>query len=173
MSDHGIFLSQFAISLVVYGVLARWFLMPWSRRRPPSDGLIAVMVPLLVQHVAMTTLAGSVVNPGLSPVFGWTVTACNLVTIPVAVVAIDALRRGAGSAWALSWLLTAVGVLSTAATVYTFFRYDVIPRFGPHWYVGAFYVPLQALAHLLVAVMLLQRGAELRSAPPAGGPGPQ
>lgn len=157
-----VYLMQLIFSLVGYGLLWAWLIGPYLRTRPVQDQFIWLIMPLLFQLVAMTTLVGTVVNR-VETVFGWVVTACNLITIPLAILFGVALRKRWSSALLMGWVLTVVGFACGAATFYFGIVYDMFDKFGPHWYVGTYYVPLQATCHVLILITLLQRGSELSS----------
>lgn len=163
MLDLVVFWIQFTITALI--VLMLWFnyLGPYFKKRDVQEGLTALTVPLLFQHIAMTTLVDSVVHPTMAPQFGWVVSICNIVTIPIALLALSALRRRASSALAFTWLLSVVGVLAGIATGTAAALYNVIPSFGPHWYVGILYIPMQGLCHVLTIMLLVQRGRELQA----------
>ena len=157
-----VYLMQLILSFIGYGLLWAWLIGPYLSSRPVQEQFIWLIMPLLFQLVAMTTLVSTVVNR-VEPVFGWVVTVCNLITIPIAILFGVALRKKWPSAKLIGWILTLVGFSCGAATAYFGVVYDMFDKFGPHWYVGTYYVPLQATCHVLILITLLRRGSELDS----------
>ncbi len=56
-----IFGLQFALSLVVFSLMAKWFVVPWLARRPREEALVPLIVPHAFRHIGMLFLVPGVV----------------------------------------------------------------------------------------------------------------
>jgi hypothetical protein len=159
-----VFAVQFGLSFAVYGLLVWWFVIPYLRSLPARTAMIVLLLPHIVHHVGLATLVPSIVAPDFPRFFAWIVGIGDTTILALALVAMNALRKGSVSAFSLLWVFTAVGAIYNAVAIYYHFalRPSVAGQLGAHWYVDTFYVPLLLLSHMLVFWNLMWRGAELR-----------
>ena len=64
-----IFLLQFALSLLVVGLLAWWYAMPWLAEKPLEVALTVLLIPHAFRHVGMTFLVPALNQLGMPPEF--------------------------------------------------------------------------------------------------------
>ena len=111
MTPTQIFGLQVVLSLVSYGLIARWYVLPWLERLD----LVAALTPLLLLHTLRTLglvfLVPSVVGGPLPDTFAVPGAYGDLLTVGLAFLALIALRARWRGALALAWLFTAVGRL--------------------------------------------------------------
>src|SRR3989304_1445753 len=67
MDSFQIFGVQFLLSLVVYGLLAKWYVAPALARLPLHDALIPLLVPHAFRHLGLVFLVPAVVAPPPPP----------------------------------------------------------------------------------------------------------
>lgn len=155
-----VFQVQVAISLVVLGCLTRWYLWPFLQAQPVTRSLQWLLLPCVAHHVGIGTLFTNAVPPASSPSFALLATVGDSAVMVMALGLQNALYRGLSSARVWAWAFTVVGFTYNLYGL-TLQLSSYINGLGPHYYVIAFYVPVLGLAHFLVAVTLITRGAEL------------
>ncbi len=150
MSTQQIFGLQFLLSLVVYGLIARWYVAPRLRALP----LASALMPLLFLH-ALVFLVPSVVGPGLQPEFAVPAAYGDLLAALLALLALVALRARWPVALALVWVFNVVGALDLANALYRGARLGV--SLGAAYYIPTFAVPALLVTHAMIFAILLRR----------------
>ncbi len=163
MSNLQIFIVQFAMSLVVYTLIAAWYIAPRLARIPLRNALIPIMLANALRAIGLVFIVPSVTDPALPEGFAVPAAYGDLITATLALVAAIALRAGwKGSIWFV-WLVNLVGTADLSNALLHGIQVD-ISRFqlGSTWYIPTFLVPVYLVLHGLVFVMLVQRQAEYR-----------
>ena len=147
---------QFTLSLVVYALIAFWYVVPRLSRLPRE----AALVPLLWIHafrvVGGTILAPGAVDAGVPMDFRVMIGYGDLVTAFLALLALIALRARFRGAIALVWLCIVVGMLDTVNAIIQSVRDSVFTyALGVNWVIVAIYVPALLVSSLLIFMQLL------------------
>lgn len=166
MTPTQIFGLQVALSLVTYGMAARWYILPWLERRD----LVAALTPLLLFHTLRTMglvfLVPGVVGGPLPASFAAPGAYGDLLTVGLAFLALLALRSRWRSAPALVWLFSAAGLLDFVNAFAQGLRADIAAQYalGPGWFIPTFAVPAFIVTHVLIVRLLLTRSSEYGAA---------
>lgn len=159
MSPTEIFALQVGLSLLTYGLVARWYLVPHLDRLD----LVAALTPLLLFHTLRTMglafLLPGVVGGPLPDSFAAPGAYGDLLTVGLAFLALFALRAGWRRATAVVWAFTAIGLLDFVNAFVQGLRADIAAQYalGPVWFIPTFAVPAFTVAHLLIIWLLLTR----------------
>jgi|UniRef100_A0A7C3DGX5 hypothetical protein len=157
-----LFIFQFAMSLLVFGLIARQYLEPWLARLP----LAHVLSPLLFFHafryVGASFMSPSVIDPSVPSSFTIPGTIGDLLAAFLALVSLGALRGGSRWALPLLWVFNLVGTLDFINAIYQGVRVG-LPHYqlGATWFIITLYVPALLVVHLLIFRLLLTRSSEL------------
>ena len=154
MDAREIFGLQFVLSVVVWGLLARWLLSPWLEKKSRQEALFWLTLPHAFRHVGMVFLVPGVVAQPLPESFANPAAYGDLLTGVLALLALIALR----TSWAGAVVL--VGLFNTVGTVdllNALRHVDVAPDFGAAWYIPTFLVPLLLVTHVMVFARLFRR----------------
>ncbi len=154
MDTQAIFGLQFVMSLVVWGLIAKWLLAPWLAKMPSHDALFWLTLPHAFRHIGMVFLVPGVVAQPLPAAFAMPAAYGDLVTGVLALLALVALRTGWVGALALVWLFNIVGTVDLLNALR---HVNVAPAFGAAWYIPTFLVPLLLVTHFMIFVRLLRR----------------
>jgi hypothetical protein len=146
MDSFQIFGVQFLLSLVVYGLLAKWYVAPALARLPLPDALIPLLVPHAFRHLGLVFLVPAVVAPTLPPAFAL-----------LALLAMIALRGRWTVAIPLTWLFNVVGTLDLLHAFYQGIPLDAGAHMGSAWYIPTFIVPALYVTHFMIFVLLVKR----------------
>jgi hypothetical protein len=153
VSPPQIFGLQFLMSLLVYGLIARWYVAPRLAALP----LPAALTPLLPLHatryLGMVFLVPTVVGAPLPRDFAVPAAYGDLLAALLALVAIAALRTHAAIAVALVWLFNLVGTLDVLYALYQGNRLEV--ALGAAYYIPTVAVPALLVTHAMIFSMLV------------------
>ncbi len=157
MDVEAIFGLQFLLSVVAWGLVARFFLSPGLAKLPQREALLLLTAPHAFRHVGMVFLVPGVVDQPLPPDFANPAAYGDLATGILALVAMVALRAQWSVALGLVWLFNVVGTVDLANALR---HVDVAPGFGAAWYIPTMVVPLLLATHFLIFKQLLVRRTE-------------
>ncbi len=154
MDAREIFGLQFVLSVVVWGLLARWLLSPWLEKKSRHEALFWLTLPHAFRHVGMVFLVPGVVAQPLPESFANPAAYGDLLTGVLALLALIALRTSWSGAVVLVWLFNTVGTVDLLNALR---HVDVAPDFGAAWYIPTFLVPLLLVTHFMIFARLLRR----------------
>ena len=154
MDTQAIFGLQFILSLVVWGLIAKWLVAPWLAKMPQHQALFWLTLPHAFRHIGMVFLVPGVVAQPLPAAFAIPAAYGDLMTGVLALFALIALRTGWVGAVVLVWLFNIVGTVDLLNALR---HVDVAPAFGAAWYIPTFLVPVLLVTHFMIFVRLLRR----------------
>jgi hypothetical protein len=165
VSSLQIFAIQCALSLIVYGLLARWYIAPRLAVLPRHGALAALLIPHALRHFGMVFLVPAVVAPTLPPPFALPAAYGDLLTAWLALAAIVALRARWTPAIAPTWLANTVGTLDLCVALFQGARWQVGDHLGAAWYIPTSAVPLLLVTHGMIFARLLAPSPRALPAP--------
>ena len=154
MDTQAIFGLQFFLSLVVWGLIAKWLLGPWLEKMSPHQALLYLTLPHAFRYMGMVFLVPGVVAQPLPGGFATLAAYGDLATGLLALLALIALRTGWARALALVWLFNIVGTVDLLNALR---HQNVIPDFGATWYIPTLFVPLLLVTNFMIFTRLLRR----------------
>ncbi len=154
MDAQAIFGLQFVLSLVVWGLIAKWLFAPWLEKKSPHDALFWLTMPHAFRYMGMVFLVPGVVARPLPADFATAAAYGDLLTGVLALLALIALRTVGAKALALVWLFNIVGTFDLLNALR---RTDVVPDVGAVWYIPTLFVPLLLVTHFMIFARLLRR----------------
>ena len=157
MDSFQIFGVQFLLSVVVYGLLAKWYVAPALARLPLHDALIPLLVPHAFRHLGLVFLVPAVVAPTLPRAFALPAAYGDLLAWLLALLAMIALRGRLVLGIPLAWLFNVVGTLDLLYAFYQGIPLDAGAHMGSAWYIPTFIVPALYVTHFMIFAMLVKR----------------
>jgi hypothetical protein len=154
-----IFLLQFVLSLLVVGLLARWYATPWLAQKPLEVALSILLVPHAFRHIGMAFLVPNLNQPGLPESFANMAAYGDLLSGILAIVALAALKGRWLIAVPLIWVFNIFG---TTDLVNALSHDSAILQLGPTWFIPTFLVPVLLVSHVMIFARLL-RNLPIRS----------
>lgn len=148
-----IFGIQFALSLIVWTMLALWWLAPALDHLSRSEALLLLTVPHAFRHIGLVFLVPGIVAPELASDFAEAAAYGDLAAGVLAILTMIALRRGWAVRVTLAWLLTIVGLVDLANALS---QVSVIPLLEAAWFIPTFLVPLLIVTHVMTLARLLR-----------------
>ena len=155
MTAFQIFGLQFVMSLVVYALLATWYVAPRLAPLPLARALPPLLFLHAFRHLGMVFLVPTVVGPLLEPEFAVPAAYGDLLTAVLALAAIVALRSGASVGVPVTWLFNVVGTIDLLNALYRGARLEVL--LGAAYYIPTFAVPALLVTHAMIFARLLER----------------
>lgn len=154
MNAQQVFGLQVALSFVVYGLAATWYVAPRLAPLPLGPALQPLLLLHAFRHLGMVFLVPTVVGAALPAGFAVAAAYGDLLAGLLALAAIAALRAGAGIAIPLTWLFNVVGLLDLVNAFYQGLSHDV--QLGAAYFIPTFIVPALVVTHVMVFRMLLR-----------------
>ncbi len=151
MDTLAIFGLQVVLSLIVYALLAKWYVVPWLAGKPVNQALIPLVFPHALRHVGLAFLVPGLVAQPLPTFFANTAAYGDLVSGLLALLSLVALRGGWSLALPVVWLFNIVG---TADLLNALRQADAVPDLGSTWYIPTFLVPLLLVTHVMIFARL-------------------
>ncbi len=152
-----IVLGQFSIALVIYSVIAAWYVWPRLRTLAWQDALVPLLLLVSFRYLGLIFLLPQVIGAELPVIFALPVAVGDLATGLLALGAAVRLRGRRSGGQALAWLANVLGILDFA------YGYSVgialqIPL-GSAYYLPALFNPAMVVAHFLITRLLVQKEA--------------
>lgn len=148
-----IFVTQLTLSIIVFLLIAKWFVGPWLAEKPIHVALLVLTFPHAMRHVGLSFLVPGLVDDSLHESFAGLAAYGDFATGLMALVALLALRHRWGFAIPLVWLFNIVG---TVDLVNALRQAENVPLLQTTWYIPTFFVPLLLVTHFLMLVRLFQ-----------------
>ncbi len=146
-----------AIGLVAFGLAARWYLMPWARRRSLKDALTPLLLFHSLRYVGLAFLLPGVTSAALDPRFANPAAYGDLLASLLALVALLALRLEWKLAIPFVWIFNIEGTLDLINAVLQGLRYTTDADLGATYFIPAVVVPALLVTHAVIFVLLLRR----------------
>lgn len=162
MNSQLLFGFQVAMSLIVFGLIARWYVRPMLARLTVVQALTPLVLFHATRYVGATFLTPSVIDPSTPAAFTVPGAVGDLLTVFLALVALWALRRG--SRWTLLslWTFNVVGTLDFINAFYLGISLDLTSyQLGATWFIPTMLVPAYIVVHALIFEILVRRSNEL------------
>lgn len=152
-----IFAAQAALSLVSFGLLARWFIYPRLKERPLAEALTPLLLFQTFRTVGLLFLVPTLVDSSLPTAFSIPEAVGDQIAVALAFVSLVALRLRWRGALALVWLLTVEGIADFANVIALGLRFNIAGNYhlGPAWLIPTYGVPAFLIAHLTIIALLL------------------
>jgi len=157
MGNMVIFLSQFALSLVLYWLLAKHIFWEFAKGLPTEKLNALLLVPHAFRLLGLLAIVPGVVGEPLAKTsFASSVAYGDAIVAPLAVVAIWLWLSGRRSAKAATWLFSVIASLDLANALFgaltlPVYNYDI----GAFWIVLTYIVPLLLVTQVMIFVQLL------------------
>ncbi len=157
MDQNAIFGVQFLLSLIVFALIAKWYVTPWLAEKPVKQALLALNFPHAFRHVGLLFHVPGVVAEPRPPEFADPYAYGDFVSGLLAILALIALRGGWKAALSLVWLFNVVGTVDLLYAVVGGFIAGAQENMGAAWYIPTFVVPVLLVTHVMVFARLLKR----------------
>lgn len=157
MNSVTIFWLQLLTSVVVFAIVAAWYVWPSLTKLSRNAALIPLLWVHVPRYVGMTLLVTGMVDPKLPAEFLSGAAYGDLLEAALAFASIIALRSNWRVAIPLVWVANTWGFVDLLNGVRGVLQLNV-PSFNlaTFWYVYTFYAPLVLVSHLLIFLVLIK-----------------
>jgi hypothetical protein len=157
MGSTQIFWMQLLTSVVVFGIVAVWYVWPYLTKLSRNSALIALLFVHVPRYVGMILLVAGMVDPTLPREFLSGAAYGDLLEAALALVSIFALRSNWRFAVPLVWVTNTWGFLDLLNGVRGVLQLNV-PSFNlaTSWYIYTFYAPLVIVSHVMIFWILIK-----------------
>jgi hypothetical protein len=147
-----IFGTQLVLSIFVYALIAKWYVVPWLADKPLEQVLIALIFPHALRHVGLTFFAPGVVADALPESFAYAAAYGDLISGLLAIASLIALRNSWVVALPLVWVFNVVGSLDLLNALR---QAEAVPYLEATWYIPTYFVPVLLVTHVMIFSRLL------------------
>jgi hypothetical protein len=152
---------EFGLSLLIFGLLAKWYAWPFLRARPVTQALLLLLVPFLPRYLGLMSLVPGVVDPVVTrSAFAFYQAYGDFLAFMLAFVAFVLVRARNSYALGAVWIFNIFGTLDFLHSVLRGVLSDTGGSLGAFWYIPVCYVPLGLVVHYLIFVFLVTRSGE-------------
>jgi hypothetical protein len=157
MDPIAIAVTQFAFNLLVWTLIARWYVAPRLAKLPIHAALMPPMFIHLIRPISMWMMApASQMGITVPEAWGRSTAIGDLVAAGLALATLFALRHRARPAIAMAWIANIVGVLDAAKNGVYGMQLAVIPKMGPATLIVPYAVPILFVSHGVVFWLLVR-----------------
>ncbi len=157
-----VFAVQFTLSLLSFGLLARWVIYPRLRERSWRDALTPLLLFETLRTIGLIVLIPGLVDAALPAGFALPAAVGDMLAVVLAFVALVAVRSGWRVAPALVWLFTVEGLADFITATAQGLRFDIVTQhqLGIAWLLPTYGIPAFTVAQVMVMALILTRGRQ-------------
>jgi len=156
MSPTTLFGVQFSFSLILFALLAAWYIGPALRRLPVSDALVPLFLVHALRYLPSSAFAPGQVDARVPADAMAAIAFGDLASAVLALLAALFLRYRWSGALGVAWI---VNIVTSIDWLYAGFlaasRQLVTYPLGGNWYIINYYVPVIGVIHLMIFARLL------------------
>ena len=154
-----VFVTQFTLSLLSFGLIARWVIYPRLRERSLRDALTPLLLFETLRTIGLIFLVPGLVDDALPSAFTVPEAVGDMIAVVLAFVALVAVRSGWRVAPALVWLFTVEGLADFINATAQGLRVNIANyHLGIGWLIPTYGVPAFVAVQLMV-IAVLRSGA--------------
>ena len=139
MDPNAIFGLQFLFSLIVFAMIATWYVRPWLATQAVTTALSILILPHAFRHIGLSFLVPNLNSEAMPAGFAGMAGYGDLASAVLAIIALAALHWRFRIAWPLIWVFNLVGL---ADLLNALRQAEAIAHFGATWFIPTFLVPL-------------------------------
>lgn len=159
---------EFGMSLLVFSLLAKWYVWPFLCARPCTQALLILLVPFLMRYMGLMSLVPGVVDPAVTQsAFAFYQAYGDFVAFLLAFAAFVLVHSRHPQALAIVWVFNVFGSLDFVHSVLRGSLQGTGGSLGAFWYIPVCYVPLGLVGHYLIFLLLVKRSREYVRLPTA------
>lgn len=157
-----IFATQTTLSLLSFGLIARWVIYPRLKNRSLRDALTPLLLFETLRTIGLIGLVPGLVDAALPAGFVIPEAVGDMLAVALAFVALVAVRAGWRVAPALVWLFTVEGLADFINATAQGLRFGIAAPhlLGVAWLLPTYGVPAFTVAQVMVIAVLFSRGRQ-------------
>jgi len=160
LNQTAILLTSMTIGLVAWGLIARFWLVPWLRAYPFHKGLALLTAPHIFRYIGLSFLIVGVTNSPLDPRFAIPAAYGDLVAAILALMAVMALLAKSSYSISMVWIFNMAGLIDFLIAITQGLRYTHPSEMGATYFIPILAVPFLFVSHVLIFWMLITRSGK-------------
>ena len=149
---------QSTLTLIVFALMASWYIAPRLRKMELNDALVALALIHVFRYTPMTLLVPGQVSTDIPADVTSTIAYGDLTSGLLALCAVLFLRYRWAGALAVTWVFNLVGIADIVLALIQgvgagLYQYDL----GFNWYILTYYVPVLVVTHVMMLRMLIKK----------------
>lgn len=157
-----IFGVQLALTLLVYALIAKWYVSPWLSNKTKFVALTFLSFPHAIRHLGLAFLVPGLVDDSLPESFANAAAYGDFVTGLLALLALFLLRAEWKLAIPIVWIFNVVGTVDLLNALR---NAEVVPYLGTTWFIPTFVVPALLVTHFMIFALLIGRRHQVINSP--------
>ena len=154
---------QFTFNVLLYALIARWYVAPRIMKLPLESALIPLLWVHAFRVIGLTILAPGAVDQNIPAELREMIAYGDLSAAVLALLSLLALNKGMKHAIALVWIFNVVGVLDLTAAFIQGVRHSIFDQaLGANWLLVTFYVPALWVSSIMIFYLLLKKSSASR-----------
>src|SRR5262249_37878175 len=151
MSAQLLFSMQFTFSLIIFSMVAKWYITPALNRLPIHSALLPLFLVQALRYLPSTAFAPGQVDAKMPMDAMAAIAYGDLASAILALIAVLFLRYRWVGAIAAAWLVNSVTSLDWLYAAYLAASHQLaMYALGGNWYIINCYVPVIALIHVMI-----------------------
>ena len=146
---------QFTLSVMIFAIVAKWYIAPALNKLPIHDALVPLFLVHALRYLPSSAFAPGQVDPKIPMDAMAGIAYGDLASAILALIAVVFLRYRWSGAVGIAWLVNAVtsldwlyaGFLAASSQLVTY-------RMGGNWYIINYYVPVIGVIHIMIFARL-------------------
>ena len=149
---------QFTLSLIVYTLIAIWFIHPKLQKKNWQYAVLPLLLIHAFRYMPLTLLMPGQVDAGIAIGIKETIAYGDLISGILAIIAAVFVRYNFSGSKVLVWIFSIVGIADIIVATYTGISVGLLDTaLGFNLYILNFYVPMLIVSHVLIIKYLLKR----------------
>jgi len=148
------------MGFVGWGIIARFWLVPWLRDIPFHKGLALLTIPHVFRYIGLSFLIDGVTNSPLDTRFAIPAAYGDLTAAILASIAVVALLAKSSYSVSIVWIFNIAGFIDFLVAITQGLRYTHPGEMGATYFIPIVAVPLLFVSHLLIFWVLVTRNGK-------------
>jgi hypothetical protein len=154
---------QFVLSLIIFSMVAKWYIAPALNKLPQYKALVPLFLAHTLRYLPSSAFAPGQIGSDVPMDAMSRIAYGDLVSAILALVAVMFLHYGWPGALAVAWVVNIVGSLDWLYASFLAASNQLVTHYlGGNWYIVHYYVPVIGVIHIMIFVQLLKGDPTLR-----------
>ena len=155
MNQIGFLLTSITMGVVGWGIIAKFWIIPWLKAKPFHEALALMTVPHVFRYIGLSFLITGVTNSSLDLRFANPAAYGDLIAAVLALASVLALLTKLRVSIPAVWLFNIVGFVDFLIAITQGLRYTNPAGMGATYFIPILGVPLLLVSHLVIFWMLV------------------
>jgi hypothetical protein len=149
---------QFTLSLIIFSLIAKWYITPALNKLKPYDALALLFLVHTLRYLPSTAFAPGQIGSDVPMEAMSRIAFGDLTSAILALVAVMFLRYRWPGALTVAWVVNIVASLDWLYASFLAASNQLINHsLGGNWYIVHYYVPVIGVIHVMIFMRLLKR----------------